>query len=180
MVVARNLISIFILTIFMGVGFLAIGTVQSTAQDICTLTIEKVANPANDAEFDFEVTGVQENDFTLSDPSDPSETFGVEQGTITVTELLPPGWDLSGIECVQGIEDCGGPGVFVPCLELTVNVETNSITAVCQDDDTGSCTFTNVASPRNIPTMSQWGMIGLALLLIVVGIWAITRKKATA
>jgi len=33
---------------------------------------------------------------------------------------------------------------------------------------------------RNVPTLSHWGLIALAGLFILVGIWAITRKKAEA
>ena len=33
---------------------------------------------------------------------------------------------------------------------------------------------------RNVPTLSNWGLIALAAVLVLVGIWAITRKKATA
>ena len=37
------------------------------------------------------------------------------------------------------------------------------------------CTIT-----RNIPTMSNWGLIALAAVFVLAGIWAITRKKAQA
>lgn len=37
------------------------------------------------------------------------------------------------------------------------------------------CTVT-----RNIPTMSNWGLLALAGIFVLVGIWAITRKKAEA
>lgn len=37
------------------------------------------------------------------------------------------------------------------------------------------CTIT-----RNIPTMSNWGLIALAAVFVMVGVWAITRKKAEA
>ena len=35
-------------------------------------------------------------------------------------------------------------------------------------------------APRNVPTLSNWGMIALAAIFILVGVWAITRKKAAA
>lgn len=33
---------------------------------------------------------------------------------------------------------------------------------------------------RNIPTMSNWGLLALAGIFILVGAWAITRKRASA
>jgi exosortase sorting signal-containing protein len=180
---AHNLTSIFILTILMGLGFLAISTDNVSAQDSCELTIEKAADPADDTLFEFSVTGDQNFEFTLSDPSDPTEIINIVaedgQNMVTVTETLPTGWSLDGIECVQGIANCG-EGEFFPCLSITIDEESNSITASCLDNDTGSCTFTNSTKPLNIPTLSQWGMIAMAGIFILVGIWAITRKKAEA
>ncbi|TDI90240.1 MAG: IPTL-CTERM sorting domain-containing protein [Candidatus Dadabacteria bacterium] len=56
---------------------------------------------------------------------------------------------------------------------------TNSITAECLDDDEGSCTFTNVLIARNVPTLSQWGLISLIVLLGIVG-FIFYRRRATA
>lgn len=63
------------------------------------------------------------------------------------------------------IESCflgtpGGPELFVRGASCSVVPQ---------------CTVT-----RNIPTMSNWGLIALAGIFILVGIWAITKKKAEA
>ena len=173
----RNLIGIFIITILMSACFLIIGSDQARAQngDICEITIEKVADPGDDTPFNFSVTGDENFGFTLSDPSDPTETFFIADGTVNITELVPPGWIVDGIECVDGQNGCGGP-----CLTFSELPNGQGVVATCLDNDAGSCTFTNFSKPRNIPTMSQWGMMALAVLFILVGIWAITRKKAEA
>ncbi len=179
----QNLISLFVLTILMGLGSLVISSEQVMAQDSCELTIEKAADPADDTLFEFSVTGDQNFEFTLSDPSDPTETINIVaedgQNMVTVTEQVPSGWSLDNIECTQGQSNCGQNG-FLPCLSITIDEESNSITALCLDNDTGSCTFTNSTKPLNIPTLSQWGMIAMAGIFILVGIWAISRKKAEA
>lgn len=44
-----------------------------------------------------------------------------------------------------------------------------------------SCSEVPQCTPtRNIPTMSNWGLIALAAVIVLVGIWGITRKKSQA
>lgn len=44
-----------------------------------------------------------------------------------------------------------------------------------------SCSLVPQCTPtRNIPTMSNWGLLTLAAIIILVGVWGITRKKAQA
>ena len=44
-----------------------------------------------------------------------------------------------------------------------------------------SCSLVPQCTPtRNIPTMSNWGLVALAAVIILVGVWGITRKKAQA
>lgn len=44
-----------------------------------------------------------------------------------------------------------------------------------------SCSQVRECAPtRNIPTLSNWALIVTAGVLVLVGIWGITRKKATA
>lgn len=175
----RNLISFGILAILVGLGFLALGTGRAKAQGPCTITIEKVAIPADDTLFDFSITGGVTDSFTLSDPGDPIFIFGIDiEQTVTVTEELPPGWVLGGIQCTEGVINCGMDG-FEPCLTATVNG--NAVTFECLDNDTASCTFTNIRESRNIPTLSEWGLIAMAGVLGIAGfIVAMRRRKVTA
>ena len=56
----RSLISFVILTILVGLGFLVLSTDQARATEngaMCTIIIEKEADPAGNTEFDFSATG---------------------------------------------------------------------------------------------------------------------------
>ena len=172
-------LSFFIITMLVGVGSLVLGTGRAVAQpDPCAITIEKVAIPADDTTFDFTITGDQSGDFTLSDPSDTTSFPGLGIGeTITITEDVPPGWTLESIECVEGVTNCGMDG-FSPCL--TATIDRNSVTFGCLDNDTASCTFTNVRLSDPIPTLSEWGLIAMAGILGIVGFMVMRRRKATA
>lgn len=172
-----------IMTVVVSLGLLTIGPLEVKAQDGCLLEMRKSANPADDRVFDFLQTGPedQESEFGLSDPDNPTTIrlipFG---GPVTITELVPPGWQLESIECVNGTDNCG-PGVFVPCLEIIPDLENNSIVAFCLDNDEGSCTFTNVRAPAPVvPTISQYGLIAMAGVLGLIAFFVLRRKKAVA
>ncbi len=175
-----NSISFLILTMLAGLGFLALGTAQVWAGTApCAIGIEKIEIPDEDTPFDFTVSGDQTSEFTLQDPSDPIAVgvMGIDQ-TVTITELVPPGWELASIECIEGTSDCG-TGVFEPCL--TATVVGNSVTFFCEDNDTASCVFTNVRSSDPIPTLSEWGLIAMAVIIGSAGIFmALRRRKAAA
>jgi hypothetical protein len=171
-----------ILTMLLGVGFMVLGTGQAEAGLApCTVGIEKVAIPDNDTPFDFTVSGDQTAEFTLQDPSNPISTGGMGIGqTVTITEEVPLGWELVGIECTEGVTDCGPPGEFIPCLTATVSG--NSVTFFCEDNDTAFCVFTNALLTReNIPTLSEWGLIAMAAVIGATGIFmALRRRRAEA
>lgn len=174
-----NSISFLILTMIIGAGFMVLGTGQAEAGTApCAVGIEKIAIPDDDTPFDFTVSGDQTAEFTLQDPSDPISFGGMSIGqTVTITEEVPPGWELESIECIEGTTNCG-MGVFVPCL--TATVDGNSVTFECLDNDEASCVFTNVRIPGEIPTLSEWGLISLAVILGIVGIILMRRRKAAA
>ena len=67
---------------------------------------------------------------------------------------------------------------FVPCL--TATVDGNSVTFVCLDNDTATCTFNNVRNPGQIPTLSEWGLIAMAGLMGFVGFMVVMRKRKAA
>ena len=170
----RNLISFVILTMFVGLGSLALGSARTWAQD-CIITIEKVAIPADNTPFNFFVTGDVTGDFTLMDPDFTIEGFAIDVGqTVTLTEEVIPGWAVDNIECTEGVTNCGA----TPCL--TATVDGNSVTFECLDNDRASCTITNVAVPSNVPTLSEWGLIAMAGILGITGLLVIRRRRAAA
>lgn len=172
-----NSISSLILTMLVGAGSLVLGTDQARAgTNPCAIGIEKIEIPDEDTPFDFEVTGTILDSFTLSDPSDPTFNFGINiDDIVTVTEVAPPGWVLDSIECVEGDTNCG-MGEFIPCL--TATVDGNSVTFECRDNDQASCVFTNVrVINENIPTLSEWGLITMAGLMGIVGLFIVMRRR---
>ena len=174
----RRFISFFILTILVGLGFLMLSTDQVRALiGPCDITIEKEADPADDTEFDFSVTDDLNFDFILMDPNDATETFNIGFNFIVaVKEEVPPGWILDKIECTRVSLDCGGP-----CL--LIDIDPNSLTIVCKNEsgvETVTCTFFNVRIERNIPTLSEWGLIALAGILGIVGFMVMRRRKVAA
>jgi len=169
--------SFFILTMIVGVGYMALGTGQAGAQEQpCTITIEKVADPSENIPFFFTITGDNIGEFTLRDPSDPSTFIGLGiDDTITITEDVTPGWTLESIECVEGDSSCGP----VSCLNIT-EIE-NGIIVQCLDNDEATCVFTNVRSSNPIPTLSEWGLIAMAGVIGIAGfIVVMRRRKVTA
>ena len=171
---AQNIIILAVLVVLGGLGSLVLGTGQANA--VCPITINKAAVPPDDTTFTFSVTGDQNFGFTLSDPSDDSELIFIENGNeVSLTELVPGGWELNSIECTVEEDDCGGG----PCLFLTEFLNEQRVAITCVDDGIGTCTFSN-SGPRPIPTLSHWGLIAMAGILVLVGIWGITRKKAVA
>ncbi|HSC35276.1 MAG TPA: IPTL-CTERM sorting domain-containing protein [Thermodesulfobacteriota bacterium] len=177
---ALNLISFLILAMLLGVGLMVLGTGQAWAgANPCAIGIEKIEIPDQDTPFDFEVTGTILDSVTLSDPSDPTFNFGINiDDTVTVTELVPPGWELASIECIEGTNQCG-IGVFEPCLRATVIG--NSVTFFCEDIDEAFCVFTNVrVINENIPTLSEWGLIAMAGIMGLTGLFIVMRRRKTA
>jgi len=176
--------NLFVFTIFTAlalVGILSLGQLNARAQldNNCIISITKASSPANDTEFSFFTTGIQEGTFSLSDPGNTLQVLGINiQQSITVTEDPLPGWVLDGIECTEGVTNCGSDG-FEPCL--TATVDGNSVTFFCEDNDTASCTFTNRLLETNIPTLSEWGLISMAVVIGAAGLFmALRRRKVTA
>lgn len=166
-----------IVTAFALVGILSLGQINARAQidAPCVITISKAATPAQDTQFPFSITGDFEDAFSLTDPSNPVFFFGMDiDQTVTVTESALPGWTLDGIECTEGITSCGDTSC------LTATVDGNSVTFQCLDNDTASCTFTNSFTGANIPTLSEWGLISMAVILGIAGIILMRRRRVIA
>jgi len=178
MILQREHVNHILIAIIIVFCFIAVSSDQANAQDICSLVIEKVSPPsARNTSFNFEIITDEGTETVEFFESSQIEFEAPE--TITITELVEKGWTLESIECDQGKDNCGEGGEFIPCLNITINEQANSITAECFDTDEGSCTFTNVPSPPHIPTLSKWGYILLATALGLIGYIVIKRKQLT-
>ena len=170
----RNLISFFILTVLVGLGSLVLSTGQVGAfVGPCDIIIQKEADPADNTPFDFLITGDHPGEFTLKDPSASSTIIPIGfEDIVTVTEEVPSGWILDeNIECTKA-------------ELITVTNVPNGRTFKCLNESTSvktvTCTFFNVNIERNVPTLSQWGLIAMAGILGIVGFMVMRRRKVTA
>ena len=85
---------------------------------------------------------------------------------------MPP----SGTECCQldgGCFDIMLPPPGVP--GMTCSVQNVVLGAVC-NESAGQC----IVISRDIPTLSEWGLIAMAGVLGLIGFMVIRRKRATA
>jgi len=102
-----------------------------------------------------------------------SITFsGVAPGSYTVTEAVPAGWNLTGLTCVD------------PTGNSTGNVGTATATIDLGAGESVSCTFTDnlipppppPVAPTDIPTLAEWALVMLAMLLLMTG-WLQYRRR---
>lgn len=92
-----------------------------------------------------------------------------EFGGALVTQLPRDGYNLESVEC---------EGTGIQYVEVD-----NSIIIACDEatDELTVCTFVNQIGSLNVPTMSEWGMIGVAAALGLIGVfYAVRRRKAEA
>jgi len=121
-------------------------------------------------------------------------------GSITIQKVVlgdPPAspWDFSGTLGGFQLLAAGGQQTFslldagvyiisettkdgftasVGCSNGATGTDSVTVTLV----DVGiSCIFTNTAPPTGIPTLSEWGMIGMALLLAAVALWYLRSRS---
>ncbi|MCB0376078.1 MAG: IPTL-CTERM sorting domain-containing protein [Sinomicrobium sp.] len=91
-----------------------------------------------------------------------------EFGAAIITQFPRGRWSLESV-------DCEGPGTnFIP-------VE-NGVLVACDNasDEVTTCTFVNQSSSVNIPTMSEWGMAGVAGALGLIGVFYAARRRRAA
>ena len=101
----RNLISLVIITMFVGLGSLFLITDQAYAGVACFIDITKVADPEDDTPFDFTAPGGNPSNFTLMDPSnDTQNSIQIGAQPVNVTEDVPEGWSLDDIVCDEPID----------------------------------------------------------------------------
>lgn len=143
----------------------------SSAQRSCPLTVAKVAEGAGDLEFPFLVEnaeGMGEIFFLADGESFPGSVSLEFSGTIV--EEPTGGWTLADVVCE------GDGGLSISNVENGISLECIEPTG-----ETTTCTFINVRTVSNIPTLSEWGMIAAAAGLGLVGVFfAARRRKAKA
>jgi len=118
----------------------------------CEITVEKVANPEDDTLFPFlrlTISIFQDpvfDQFDLSDPSSPTNTFSVPflSGTF-IAELPPAGWELEDIDCgpenILELQQLEIPDAFQEEFERVRSG--NLVFAVCILGGSATCTYTN-------------------------------------
>ncbi len=173
----RSLITLVILTMFVGLGSLFLITDQANAGHACFIGIEKVADPADDTPFDFSAPGSNNPNFALMDPSNDIGIVGLNPGQVVpLTEAVPAGWSLDEIVC----EDVSG-------VNISDIPNGKSFECIATSGGVAICTFFNSMEepppppPAQVPTLSEWGLIAMAGILGIVGfIMVIRRRKVTS
>ncbi len=121
--------------------------------------------------FDFAYTNNSETGIFDVGANAGCVNFVVEPGSeASLVQLQRSFWTLESVDC----EGEGGGLAFLP-IENGVNISCLEPLA------TGTCTFLNQSASVNVPTMSEWGMIGVAGALGLIGVfYAVRRRKAEA
>ena len=130
-----------------------------------TITIVKDAMPADGRDFDFTLTDGMffAEDFTLDDvdPDDgdtytDSKSFTLPSGDYNVTEVLPDGWALDGIQCQHSSDsfvgiDYGANRLFI---DLAAG---DDVTCTFNNTNQGTITIVKDASRLTAPTSTlRW------------------------
>jgi len=161
------------LLIIICIGFILSSTEYASAQS-CEITICKSAPGApSDLPFFFDFSANDFKPFTF-DLFNDSECFTqaiLLSTQATITEEPTEGWPLRDIVCS---DDEGVPVIF----------HRDGIEVGCAPADgfaSRTCTFINGIPERNIPTLSEWGMVVVAAGLGLIGLFFVLRRnKASA
>jgi hypothetical protein len=118
----------------------------------------------------FNYTGAQSFSIitVLGTGSNATAFASVAPGTYNVTETVPVGWNLTGLTCSNA---------------STVNVGTATANVAVAAGEAVTCTYTNtnnLPTPISVPTLSEWGMIILMVLVGLMSIYYLRRQKAKA
>ena len=158
-----------LVTILVGCSIFLQTAHVSYAQN-CSVEVTKISEPADDTPFLFRLVDSDSNinEQKLSDPGLKTVTFAQPPSvTMVLTEEdIPDGWVLTDVTCA----DTSG---------LTFEIIENEVLIDCPNIGFLSCTFTNIFRPSvvsPIPTISEWGLITLSILLGIVGL-SVIRKK---
>jgi len=132
----------------------------------CTVTIEKTTTLDNGTEFNFTAPDSSNPNFTLLNGEEIELEIDFPTN-VDVTELVPVRWMLDEIEC-SDVDN------------VVITEIPNGRNFACNPAGTAQCVFINSPLPRNVPTLSQWGLIAMAGVLGIIGFLVMRRRKATA
>jgi hypothetical protein len=164
-----------IYTAFLGIFFLVFvmsglfaRTAHAGTQLACGVGIFKSAGETSTL-FDFLVNPSVGDDFIVTVPSNNDSGFFLNFGqSAVISEIVPDGWQLTDIECTTE----GG-------ATASWDVNANEVFVECLTVGSVNCVYTNVLTSRNIPTLSQWGMIAAAAGLVLIGVFFAVRRRFT-
>ena len=161
----NKFLGMFVLTLVISSVALVFSADVMALIPICDVQISKEAVPVDGTEFPFTITGDITDEFTIQ--SDECEQFDLPTGdTIMVTEQTPDGWGLRDIDCRT--------------INASASIAGQTVTITCDDiDGQAFCNFVNI-STEAVPTISQWGIMALVVVLGVIGFMVMRRKKVTA
>jgi len=116
--------------------------------------------------FDFDLQqGTDSETFTLA-ANGLCIALGLnEENDLQVVEDVPPGWDLSDIQCEES------SGISVTHIDNGAVFSCNT-----QSETFIECNFINVLNTP-VPTLSEWGMIAAAAGLGLIGVFFVLRNR---
>lgn len=173
-------VSSFLIAVITIIAFSVLGPSEdSLAVGVCDIIVEAEEMPDTGMEFEFSATAPGPEEFSLStgEQQELNELlFGDE---VTVTQQVPTGFILESVVC----EVTGGN--FSPIINeiengFVIDCEGEAPPGQDPEDSDITCTFSNISASRSIPALSDWGLLGLAAVFVLAGVWGITRKKAQA
>lgn len=101
------------------------------------VTIEKEVEAGSDQSQEFEFDGPDGASYSLSHGE--SQTFLLPEGTYTVSELVPAGWELTDLQCV---DPSGNTTTDLGNAEATIHLDVDTSGEDPEGEDI-TCTFTN-------------------------------------
>lgn len=167
-----RVITVLLLTI-MAVVLITLSTVEKASAQSCSMTVCKSAPGAPpDLGFTINFAGdLKPFSVELFDQADCYTTSISFNSIVDVTEEPTVGWPLQDVVC----DDVPGFSVAVIRDGISANCSPESGFAEI------TCTFVNGVPERNIPTLSEWGIIAAAAGLGFIGFFFMLRhKRATA
>ena len=168
--VGNGIFNVLLLVIIVS-SFLVLSTIRSYSQSDCLIRIVKEVTTAKNVEFEFnQVLNGIESPLSVTSNTIPVDVFISKGDNITITEVAQEDWELADIQCTAS------PNMTFTKLE-------NGFQAGCLVSGTDSgvvCTFLNRPSPDNIPILSQWGFIALAVALGIIGVVVFRKRKGIA